>query len=237
MHKLIMLSSAYQQSSDTNIVYSKKDPENRLCWRANVRRLDFEAIRDTMLMFTGKLDESIGGKPVNLTDEPYSNRRSIYGYIDRGNLPELLSQFDFADPDRANSRRTSTIVPQQALFLMNSPMSADVARKITQRPEFQSARDDYARVRALYMVLFAREPKGVEMRLASEFFNEHMGMRMPRGEAMAKAKPEKARKMKPRNEAKQAIENEGDTVDRRPLNLWEQYAQALLFTNEVAYVN
>ncbi|MDB5328997.1 MAG: hypothetical protein JWP03_148, partial [Phycisphaerales bacterium] len=126
----IMLSNTYQQSSDTNPAFAQKDPENRLLWRANLRRLDFEAIRDTMLVFTGKLDETIGGKPVNLTDEPYSNRRSVYGYIDRGRLPELMSQFDFGDPDRANSRRTSTIVPQQALFLMNSPMSADVARKV-----------------------------------------------------------------------------------------------------------
>ena len=91
--------------------------------RANLRRLDFEAIRDSILTFTGKLDPTIGGKPVNLTDEPYSNRRSVYGYIDRGDLPELMSQFDFADPDMANSARTTTIVPQQALFFMNSPMA------------------------------------------------------------------------------------------------------------------
>jgi hypothetical protein len=87
LHRLIMLSSAYRQSSDTNAGYAKVDPENRLLWRANLRRLDFEAVRDTMLVFTGKLDDTVGGKPVNLTDEPYSNRRSVYGYIDRGDCP------------------------------------------------------------------------------------------------------------------------------------------------------
>src|SRR5436190_10467397 len=104
---------------------------------------DADKPKDSMLAFTGKLDLSIGGKPVNLTDEPYSNRRSVYGYIDRGDLPELMAQFDFADPDTANSRRATTIVPQQALFFMNSPIAVDVARKVTSRREFLEARDDY----------------------------------------------------------------------------------------------
>jgi len=246
MHKLIMLSNVYQQSCDTNINYNKIDPENRLLWRANLRRLDFEAIRDTLLMFTGKMDESIGGKPVNLTDEPYSNRRSIYGYIDRGRLPELMSQFDFADPDRANSRRVATIVPQQALFFMNSPMAADVARKVVTRPEFLSAQSDAGRVKALYMILFQREPNGAEIHAQTDFFNaeRHMGVaaydRGPTKQSLMRQ--ERAEKMRDnkknmRNQDRRAIENEGETVDRRPLSIWEQYAQALLFTNEVVYVN
>ncbi|HEX4795748.1 MAG TPA: PSD1 and planctomycete cytochrome C domain-containing protein [Humisphaera sp.] len=236
MHKMIMLSNTYQQSSDTNVEYTKKDPENRLLWRANLRRLDFEAIRDTLLMFTGHLDPTVGGKPVNLTEEPYSFRRSIYGYIDRGALPELMGQFDFSDPDRPNSHRTSTIVPQQALFFMNSPMAADVARKVTTRPEFLAARDDNARVKAIYEVIFQREPKGVEVRYAAEFYNAHAGMRMPTNNAAAQKRPDRVYQ-KPKNEAKKAIENEGEMVDRHALNIWEQYAQALLFTNEIAYVN
>src|SRR5258706_2217867 len=171
IHKLIMMSAAYQQSSDTNPAFAQKDPGNRLLWRANLRRLDFEAIRDTMLQFTGKLDPTIGGKPVNLTDEPYSNRRSVYGYIDRGNVPELMQQFDFADPVMANSKRTTTIVPQQALFFMNSPMSVDVARKVTSRPEFLAATDDAGRVRAIYQVLFQRPPRPEEIRFAADFYN------------------------------------------------------------------
>src|SRR6185503_16130578 len=101
----------------------------------------------------------------------------IYGYIDRGALPELMGQFDFSDPDRANSHRTSTIVPQQAMFFMNSPMSADVARKVCSRPEFLQAQNDEGRVKALYEVLFQRPPKGAEVRFAAEFFNAHIGER------------------------------------------------------------
>ena len=143
-----MLSSAYQQTTATNKTYEQIDPENRLLWRANIRRLDFEAVRDSLLFVSGRLDTTLGGKPVNLTEEPYSYRRSVYGFIDRGNLPELMSHFDFSDPDMPNSKRTTTVVPQQALFLMNSSMSVDVARKLVVRPEFLAAYDDRARVQA-----------------------------------------------------------------------------------------
>ena len=133
-HALARLSA---EQPHTNAEYETIDPDNRLLWRANVRRLDFEAMRDSLLVFSGKLDRTVGGKPINLTDEPYSYRRSVYGYIDRGNLPELMAHFDFSDPDMPNSKRTTTIVPQQALFLMNSPMAVDVARKRRRPPRGQ----------------------------------------------------------------------------------------------------
>jgi cytochrome c553 len=244
MHKLVMLSSAYQQSSDTNAAYAAKDSENRLLWRANLRRLDFEAIRDTMLLLTGKIDLTVGGKPVNLTDEPYSYRRSVYGYVDRGQLPELMAQFDFADPDMANSRRATTIVPAQALFFMNSPMSVDVARKITSREEFTKAHDDAGRVRAIYQVLFQRAPRGEEIRLAVQFVASEQGsIQSSPSLADARAKQRFAQKPNPaatnkRNgDARKAVQNQGDYVERKPLTPWELYTQALLFTNELAYVN
>ena len=83
LHRLIMLSSTYQESSAPQPAYEARDPGNRLLRRANLRRLDFESLRDSMVLLTGKLDPAVGGKPVNITDEPYSYRRSIYGYVDR----------------------------------------------------------------------------------------------------------------------------------------------------------
>jgi hypothetical protein len=276
MHRLVMASATYQQSSDTNPAYAQSDPENRLLWRANLRRIEFEAVRDSMLMFTGKLDLTLGGKPVNLTDEPYSNRRSVYGYIDRGDLPELLDQFDFADPDMANSKRTATIVPQQALFFMNSPMAVDVARKVTSRPEFLAAKDDAARVAALYEVLLQRAPRPEEVALALEFVGSNGGTeteevaatvsaklpdpderpaklreaarrnREGRPEAMDRALKERREKRKQqqmtqqqqrRRNGRAAIRNDGERVERKALSVWEQYAQALLFGNEIVYVN
>jgi cytochrome c553 len=256
MHRLIMLSSTYQQSSETNAAGAAADAENRLLWRANLRRLDFEAVRDSMLTFTGTLDRTLGGKPVNLTDEPYSTRRSVYGYIDRGNLPELMAQFDFADPDMANSQRTATVVPQQALFFMNSPMAVDAARKVTARPEFVKAKDDVARVTALYEVLFQRKPRPDEFRLAREFVRAIAADDNTAPTVAAAAKPGKANEpdretrrqqiraermaeaaMNKKGSARAPISNEGKIVDRKPLTVWEQYAQALLFTNEIAYLN
>jgi hypothetical protein len=243
LHKLVLLSSAYQQSTATRADYEQRDPANRLLWRSNIRRLDFEAIRDSLVAFTGKLDPQIGGKPINLTEEPYSYRRSVYGYIDRGNLPELMSQFDFSDPDMPNSRRATSIVPQQALFLMNSPMAVDVARKVAQRPEFAAATDDTARLRAVYAILFQRAPSAVETQMAAEFLTQNAAAELQAGTPTADAKRAQARAL---NKAKAggnkrnglgAIRNQGEIVERKPLTPWELYIQALLFTNEVAYVN
>jgi hypothetical protein len=72
LHRLLMLSSTYQQRSEVNVQSAKKDPENTLLWRMNRRRLDFEALRDTLLMAAGKLDLSVGGPAVELTTAPFT---------------------------------------------------------------------------------------------------------------------------------------------------------------------
>ena len=244
LHRAIMLSRVYQMSSDTNAKYEQIDSQNRLLWRANIRRLDFESMRDSLLVFSGKLDRAVGGQPVNLTDEPYSYRRSVYGYIDRGNLPELMQSFDFSDPDMPNSKRSTTIVPQQALFLMNSPMAVDVARRIIARPEIYGASDDLARVIALYRVIFQRNPKPNEIKTAIQFVSAEVKAQPqlvvapadPKLNAKLVAKRAEAKKNNYRDGTK-AIQNEGDMVERKPLTPWETYAQALLFSNESAYVN
>ena len=248
MHKLIMLSRVYQQSSRTNPVFATKDPQNRLLWRANIRRLDFEATRDSLLVFSGNLDGSLGGKPINLTEEPYSYRRSVYGYIDRGNLPELMAQFDFSDPDMPNSKRTTSVVPQQALFLMNSPMAVDVARRIIDRPEVASAPDNLGRIFAIYRVIFQRDPKPEEIRMALQFVGNEI-TNEPRqavvteqekkvaGRQMERAKAKAQQGAKNRYSGMASIKNKGQLIDRTPLTPWETYAQALLLSNEAAYVN
>src|SRR5262249_3260760 len=130
MHRLIMNSATYQEGSANNPKYAQIDPMNRLLWRANVRRLDFESMRDSFLYVGGRLDLRVGGAPVNLFAEPYSTRRSLYGYLDREAMPETLNHFDFANPDMATGRRYDTIVPQQSLFLMNSPLVVEQAKNL-----------------------------------------------------------------------------------------------------------
>jgi len=220
------------------------DPENRYLWRANVRRLDFEAFRDSLLVMSGQLDHTSGGQPVNLTDEPYSYRRSVYGYVDRGNLPELMQNFDFSNPDMPNSTRTSTIVPQQALFLMNSPMAVDVARHVIARPEFTSAPVDFMRVQKVYEIVYGRLPRPEEIQLAVRFIAGEKakqkdvlaGMKTVTAMAETGAK-KKALERATRSDALKAIQNEGEVVDREALSPWETYAQALLFSNEASYIN
>ncbi len=127
LHRLIMLSAMYQQSSDDNAVFAKADPNNRLLWRMNRQRLDFEPMRDTLLAVAGKLDLTAGGHAVDIID-PASTRRTVYGYIDRQNLPNLFRAFDLASPDASSPRRFYTTVPQQALFFMNSPFVINQAK-------------------------------------------------------------------------------------------------------------
>lgn len=245
LHRLIMLSKVYQESSFTVPAHAVIDPFNRLLWRANVRRLDFESMRDSLLVMAGKLDGTVGGQPVNLTEEPYSTRRSIYGYIDRGNLPELMQHFDFSNPEAPNSKRTSTIVPQQALFLMNSPMSIDVARSVLARPEVAGTSTNLNRIVNIYKVVLGRTPKPTEIATAYDFIGKEL-REEGRVAASAKDMVEKAAK-KAADRAKRmgqmnnnglaAIQNEGEMVERKPLTAWETYAHALLLSNEMAYVN
>jgi hypothetical protein len=89
LHRMILLSSTYQQSSEADVASAKADPENVLLSRMNHQRLDFEALRDTLLALAGKLDLKLGGLPLDLQSEPFPARRSIYGLIDRQNLPGI----------------------------------------------------------------------------------------------------------------------------------------------------
>src|SRR5207245_2063016 len=110
MHRLLMLSSVYQQSSENNPRFAQVDPNNRLLWRANIRRLEFEALRDSLLAIGGALDNTMFGRPVDLAKEPYSTRRTIYGYINRNDLPEVFNHFDFANPDMTSGKRYESMV-------------------------------------------------------------------------------------------------------------------------------
>jgi hypothetical protein len=182
MHRQIVLSATYRQDSNpnSNPLIARKGPVdplkidagNRLLWRGNLRRLDFESIRDSMILLTGKMNPAVGGQPANITDEPYSYRRSLYGYVDRLRLNDTLSQFDYSDPDMANSKRGSTIVPQQALFFMNNPLSVEVARSVAARPEVAKAMSEDSRINAMFLALFQRRATSNEIRLAREFLDK-----------------------------------------------------------------
>ena len=171
MHRLIMLSSVYQQQSGDRPECQQLDPENRLLWRVSPRRLDFEALRDALLTVSGQLEETMGGMAVELTATPFSRRRTVYGLIDRQNLPAMFRNFDFPNPDATSPQRYETTVPLQALFLMNSPFVVEQARHLLSRPEVAEQMGDAAKVQELYRLAYARSPNPEEVDLALRFLH------------------------------------------------------------------
>jgi hypothetical protein len=164
LHKLIVTSATYRQSSSVSAATFNVDPENRFLSHMNRRRLDLEQLRDSVFLASGRLDQSkVGGKSVDLWSAPYTPRRALYGFVERQNLPGIFRTFDFASPDSTSARRFMTTVPQQALFLMNSPLSIEQAKIATSRPELIGALDDTQRIRRLYQLVFARQPDASEI--------------------------------------------------------------------------
>jgi len=169
LHRLLLLSSTYQQSTEADASALKADPDNRLLSRMSRQRLDFEALRDSLLALAGKLDPTVGGLPTDLLAEPFTCRRTIYGFIDRQNLPGVYRTFDFANPDTSNQGRFQTTVPQQALFLLNNPFVLQQARALAQRDEVKRSRDAAGQVTALYHIVYQRNPVASELKLAQKF--------------------------------------------------------------------
>jgi hypothetical protein len=165
LHRRIMLSDTYQQSSIVNAESAKLDADNRWLSHFTRHRLDFEGMRDSLLGAAGRLDPKIGGRSENLFTAPFTNRRSVYGFVDRQNLPGTFQAFDFASPEQHTPMRFQTTVPQQALFLMNSPFAIEQAKSAAMRTEGTVEN----RVKQLYRVILSRDPTTQELTLASEY--------------------------------------------------------------------
>ena len=185
LHRTIMLSSAYQQKSEDDSHNLQVDPNNALLWKMNRQRLDFEELRDSLLFTSGRLDLTMGGLPVEITTEPFASRRAIYGYIDRQNLPGLLRTFDFANPDTTSSQRFFTTVPQQALFLLNSPFVVQQAQALVTNADFQKIAKGEKRIAYLYEKLYDREPDKVERKLALKFIEQQSTLPLKTNQSIA----------------------------------------------------
>jgi hypothetical protein len=169
LHRRIMLTSTYQEASEPRPEAAARDQENRLLWRMNRRRLDWEATRDALLFASGDLDRTLGGPAIEITTRPFSTRRTVYARIERQNLPGLFRAFDFASPDAHAPQRFTTTVPQQALFLLNGPFVAERAEALAARSGIDSEKKPSDRIRALYAIVFGREPSVTELSLGLEF--------------------------------------------------------------------
>ncbi len=170
MHRLILSSAVYQQSSDVSKPASGKsvsvtDPENRLLSHFPIHRMEFEQIRDAMLAVSGELDTTMGGKPGELL-EAKNKRRTVYALVDRQFLPGVFRTFDFANPDIHVAVRHETTVPQQALFFLNGNFAAARAKALAKQLTEKSPEQ---RVQQLHRKLYQRAATKSEVAAALSF--------------------------------------------------------------------
>ena len=169
MHRRIMLSATYRMSSVNTHVRGDADPDNRLLSRQNRTRLQMEPMRDAMLAVSGRLDRTVGGRSVKNVLDPQANRRTLYGHVNRQDVPGFYRNFDFANPDATTGNRPETTVPQQALFAMNSPFVR--AQVSTLNHHVHTIADPTARVAKIYQRVLGRNPSAEEVSLAMGFID------------------------------------------------------------------
>ncbi len=172
LHRRILRSATWRQSSSVSVEAIARDPENRLLGRARRRRLEFEALRDSLLAVSGELDRTAGGPGFELTARPTVPRRTVYARIDRGFVPSVLRTFDFANPKHHAAERFETSIPQQALYLLNADFVADRARALVAGLDAAAGSEPTARIAHLYRRLYQRPPTARELEAGHRFVTE-----------------------------------------------------------------
>jgi mono/diheme cytochrome c family protein len=174
LHRLLVLSRTYQLSSSDQDAASHNvevDPDNRLLWHSNVRRLESEVVRDSVLAVSGTLDRKAGGPELDENTGLTTTRRSIYYRHAPEKFMTFLEQFDSASPDECY-RRNETIVPQQALTLMNSQLAIEQARHLAAA---LMAREQPF-VDSLFVRVLSRRPTDAERQTCEEFLKQQTAL-------------------------------------------------------------
>ncbi|MBC7854129.1 MAG: PSD1 domain-containing protein [Pirellulaceae bacterium] len=169
VHRQILLSATWQQQSLDRPEGLAVDPENRLLWKMNRQRLDFETTRDSLVAITAQLDSRLGGKSEDLLGGNFIPRRTMYSFIDRQDLPGIFSVFDFPSPNASSPQRDLTTVSPQALYLMNGPFLQQISERVLARGEIASVPDRAGRIDRIYQVLMQRQPEVAEQGLSDQF--------------------------------------------------------------------
>ena len=170
LHREIMLSSTYQLSASEIAANSEVDADNRFIWKMSRNRLDVEAWRDSLLDVSGRLDRTLGGPSTNLADAR-NVRRTVYAKISRHELDNLLRLFDFPDANITSSKRSETTVPQQQLFVLNSPFMVEQAKSFAARLHKERPENDQARIEFAFKLAYGRSPSSVELELGTAYLN------------------------------------------------------------------
>jgi len=169
LHRRVMLSATYRQTSRVSRETFDKDPENRLFGRFKPRRLEAEAIRDAILSVNGQLDLAPGG-PAG--DDFTIRRRSLYVQTARWQRDSYANLFDAANPDSSTEQRVTSTVAPQALLLLNHPWLHEQTRHLAERLIREVPDDDSARIERAYQLLFGRKPSDEERTIAHAILAE-----------------------------------------------------------------
>jgi len=241
LHREIMLSAAYQSAYEHIDSNEAADPDNRLVWRSNFRRLEIEPLRDSILFVTGTLDERLGGPPQNL-NSANSKKRTIYGRASR-NPTGMLTLFDYPDPNITNEQRVVTNTPLQGLFLMNSDLVARQAEALMKRlgPEPANDEEQADRIQRTYRILYDRQASPAEVQRGLEFLKKAQvlfdrpdaGAPKPQVQPNSSASPATGG----RSYRRRSADDEEAAAPAAKMTPWRQYAQALLSSGEFYYVN
>ena len=186
MHRLMMNTSTYQMSSRTDLQARRQDPDNRLLWRMNPRRLEAEEIRDSLLMLGNHLDLAMGGRMLPVRNHKIMNteeiescnavhdqpRRTVYLPVIRSGLHEFLKTFDFPDPSVPVGQRNVTTVAPQALFLMNSTMANESCQRIAKILLARQDMNSRQRIQYAYQLILARSASAAELNQWSGFVQQ-----------------------------------------------------------------
>ncbi len=222
MHRLIMLSNTYKMSTANNAKAALADPENRLMWRMERRRLEAEPFRDAMLFVSGKLDMTIGGSLLTTPNNDYvtndqsgngagynAPRRSLYLPIIRNALFDMFQAFDMGDPSMVVAKRATTTVAPQALYVMNNPFVLEQAKALADGLLSDKAATDTKRIERTYLKLFSRPPHSAEVAEGIAYLAKYAA----------------------------ALEAKEKDADKRRKMAWDSLCQILLASNEFIYVN
>lgn len=190
LHRELISTTAYRQSTEQNPAALLTDPENKLLWRFHRQRMDVEVLRDSLLAISGKLDETPGGTLLPTANRAYvtstanvnpaiysADRRSIYLPVVRSALFQVFTAFDFADPSVLSGQRDQTTVAPQALFMMNSEFVLNQSRAIAEQLNSNRELDQTAKIHQLYQKAYSRTASAAEVsraigymdRLTAEF--------------------------------------------------------------------
>lgn len=250
LHKLILTSTAYRQSSQRNPQQERRDPENRLYWRKPIQRLDAEAVRDAILATSGALNETMFGRPVPVRPDVYGQivvgedktqgdnkmpvettlngeefRRSVYVQVRRSRPLALLHAFDAPVMEVNCERRQNSTVATQSLMMMNSQFLLDQSARFAQRLVREVGTNRLQQIQRAWQLAFNRNPDAREITDSVSFLEKQAAylLSLPPPQIDAKAKKE--------------IKNQPESKITPELQALTDLSQTLFSANEFLYVD